>query len=312
MELKDKEQTHIGSAFSKFGELLKLDVDDKESGDGWKEFKKGTYTYPISFAIPGDSPPTLDCPYGSVRWRLKANVHRPGTFSQKLTATREVVLIACPGEDDTEDTENIIVERQWDSQLQYLISISGRAFYIGGTMPMQISMLPLTKVKVHRISVILEERTEYYTQMKRIGRTDPLQRISLLSVKSDHKESEPILPLISDDPLAFEQSPFYPMLTPHDDPSETASNLMGPGPWVFHYDLPLPNSCDQINFTNKNKRSSIIVSHNLKVIFRVERGDDKCVDPKTGKPKLFDIVVHTPVLILSVRCLINISYLLVS
>jgi arrestin-related trafficking adapter 3/6 len=119
-------------------------------------YDAGVYTYPISFIVPGNAPPTIDCAYGNVSWRLKAQVHRPGTFSQKLTASREVILIASPGEDDTEETENIIVERQWDSQLQYLISISGRCFYIGGTLPIQINMLPMTKMRVHRISVILE------------------------------------------------------------------------------------------------------------------------------------------------------------
>ena len=98
----------------------------------------------------------MDCPYGHVTWRLKAQVHRPGTFIQKLSASQEVILIASPGEDDTEDTENIIIERQWDMQLQYLISVSGRSFYIGGTLPIQITILPMTKAKVHRISVILE------------------------------------------------------------------------------------------------------------------------------------------------------------
>ena len=38
----------------------------------------------------------------------------------------------------------------------------------------------------------------------------------------------------------------------------------------------------------------------LKIIFRVERGDDEALDPTTGKRKLFDIVVQTPVHILSV------------
>lgn len=33
---------------------------------------------------------------------------------------------------------------------------------------------------------------------------------------------------------------------------------------------------------------------------RVERGDDNALDIKTGKRKLFDIVVQTPVHILSV------------
>jgi hypothetical protein len=34
---------------------------------------------------------------------------------------------------------------------------------------------------------------------------------------------------------------------------------------------------------------------------RLARGDDTGVDPKTGKHKLFEIVVRTPVHILSVR-----------
>lgn len=30
------------SSFGKFGEILKLDGENKEGGDGWKEFKKGS------------------------------------------------------------------------------------------------------------------------------------------------------------------------------------------------------------------------------------------------------------------------------
>ena len=59
-------------------------------------------------------------------------------------------------DDDTEDTENIIVERFWDNQLQYLLSISGRMFHIGGTIPIHMSFLPMAKMKIHRLSVILE------------------------------------------------------------------------------------------------------------------------------------------------------------
>lgn len=139
--------------------------------------------------------------------------------------------------------------------------------------------------------------------MKRIARTEAIQRHSLLSLKIDTKEGGPILPLISDDPEAFRNSPLYQVVAPDEDPSEVASSLMGLGPWTFHHDLPLPSSCDQLHFTNRNKKSNIVVSHTLKVLFRVERGDDEFVDPKTGKRKLFDIVVQTPVHILSVSAL---------
>ena len=39
----------------------------------------------------------------------------------------------------------------------------------------------------------------------------------------------------------------------------------------------------------------------LKVIFRVQRGDDRDLDPVTGRRKMYDIVVQTPIHILSVR-----------
>lgn len=73
-----------------------------------------------------------------------------------MIATREVVVVVSPSDDDTEDTDNIIVERHWDQQLQYLISISGRSFYIGGTMPVSLTLMPLAKVKIHKILVYIE------------------------------------------------------------------------------------------------------------------------------------------------------------
>jgi hypothetical protein len=38
----------------------------------------------------------------------------------------------------------------------------------------------------------------------------------------------------------------------------------------------------------------------FRIVFRVQRDDDQSVDQKTGKPKLFDIVVEKPVDILAV------------
>ena len=116
----------------------------------------GTYTYPISYAIPANSSPTLQCNYGSVTWRLRATAHRPGAFTSKFVATREVLVINGPTEDDTENHEHIVVERQWDQQLQYLISVSGRSFYIGGPLPIMFTFMPLAKIKLHQIHVFIE------------------------------------------------------------------------------------------------------------------------------------------------------------
>ena len=124
--------------------------------------------------------------------------------------------------------------------------------------------------------------------------------MSLLALKYPKKDGPPLLPLSTDDPEAFKQSPLQEVLGPEDDVSDVVSSFIGPGPWTIRKDLHLPKSEGTLHTTNKNMRSNISVSHMLKIIFRVERGDDSAVDPQTGKRKLFDIVVQTPVHILSV------------
>lgn len=149
--------------------------------------------------------------------------------------------------------------------------------------------------------IFYTERVDYWTQFKRVVRSDPVVRVALLSLKPTLKDGLAILPLNPDEPKAFERSPFSDLVRPGDDIGEYASNLMGPGPWIIRKDVQLPKSGEnKFHFTNKNRRSNISVSHILKIVFRVERGDDSAVDPQTGKRKLFDIVVQTPVHILSV------------
>lgn len=116
----------------------------------------GTYTYPISFAIPANTPPSLTCEYGSVAYRLKAVVHRPGAFTPRITASRGVTLIASPGEDDADETDNIVVQREWDTQMHYMLVISGRMFAIGESVPLQVTWVPMSNVKVHRLSAFIE------------------------------------------------------------------------------------------------------------------------------------------------------------
>ena len=65
--------------------------------------RAGTYTWPISFAIPATSPPTLHCDFGHVVWKLKAYAHRPGTFTTKMSASQDITVVACPSEDDLEE-----------------------------------------------------------------------------------------------------------------------------------------------------------------------------------------------------------------
>jgi len=98
----------------------------------------------------------MHCDFGGVAYRLKAVVHRPGALTAKLSATCEVILVAGPPEDDAEETHSIIVERQWDTQLRYLIALGGRSFVIGSHVPFSLTFVPLEKCKIYRLSVFLE------------------------------------------------------------------------------------------------------------------------------------------------------------
>jgi hypothetical protein len=94
----------------------------------------GIYNYPISFPIPVSAPPTIHAEFGHVTYRLRATVVRVGALTPNLSEEVEVIMIASPQEDDTEETENVIVERQWEEQMRYQIALGGKAFPIGGNM----------------------------------------------------------------------------------------------------------------------------------------------------------------------------------
>jgi hypothetical protein len=154
-------------------EVSEDDGVNDQRGDGWIVFPKGTwmayllmcseliggagtYTYPIFFTIPNNSSPSMKADHGSMMWKVKAEVKRPSALKLKMTAQREVIVVCAPADNDSDEAEGIDVERQWDSQFQYRIQISKRSFPVGGKIPIQLSITPLAKIKVHRILVHLD------------------------------------------------------------------------------------------------------------------------------------------------------------
>jgi hypothetical protein len=129
-----------------------------ESGLTLQLASAGTYTFPISFEIPSHLPTSLECDGGSVKWKLVAKVRRPGVFTSKLTATREVQVVSIPAESDVETTGEVLIEKPWDNQLQYLFIISGKVLTIGSSFNVKMSFLPLDKIRIYKLAVDLEGR----------------------------------------------------------------------------------------------------------------------------------------------------------
>ncbi|KAF9515992.1 hypothetical protein BS47DRAFT_1391096 [Hydnum rufescens UP504] len=277
--------------------------------DGWTEFSKGTYTYPISFMIPSDSPPSFICDFGQVSYRLQATVHRAGTFMPKLTASTPVTVVSCVGPDDDNELSNLLVERQWAERLQYVLNMEGAAIPIGGMIPLNLVLMPLDKISIHRITAHLEEKVHYYAHGRQVSRNEHPRQFELLVLSPPDKDKQPrLLPILSDLPMAAASSPLAKYARP-----ESA----GPFPrWhLLRHCCNLPRSAliclipvDRIHFTNKLRGAPIVVVHHLRVGLQVSTGISE-YDSNGKKSKMFDITVEMPVNILSCQCRTEVTHL---
>jgi hypothetical protein len=199
--------------------------------------------------------------------------------------------------------------------------------------------MPLSKMKLHRLTFMLEgahsyllhwlltqcttERIQYFVPQHCLSRTEPIRRYQLLcirhpqslsNIKEVARNAPPLLPILSDDASKSSEA----VLLPYADPplslvaqeseternSEALAHLMSPdGPWHLQGTLRVPLA--YLQTSHKHKLSYVIIKHAVKVYLRVEKGDDD-KDPKTGRKKQYDIIIETPVNILSVSCLLRI------
>ncbi|KAF8323995.1 hypothetical protein DL93DRAFT_2032876, partial [Clavulina sp. PMI_390] len=279
------------------------------------ELPVGTYTYPISFAIPPHLPPSIHCDFGSVSYRLKATVHRAGTFAPKITASTDVNLVSCLAPDATDDMDNIIVQKAWEDKLSYVVHVEGSAFPIGGTVPVNVTIMPLEKVSLYRLNVGLD--VDYYAHGRKVARHEPVTHYEIVALRHEDKHKR-LLPILSDSASSASSSPLAPYARPLlDQPpdlvippsasteslertSDVVSHLLNPsGPWHFRFEVPIPDCHSGIHFTNKGPGTRIVVLHRLKTVLRVGAGVSE--DSKE-KPKLFDIIIETPIHLLSCQC----------
>ena len=93
-----------------------------------------------------------------MKWKLVAKVRRPGVFTSKLTATREVQVVSIPAVSDVDTTGDVLIEKPWDNQLQYLFNVSSKVLTIGSSFNVKMSFLPLDKIQIYKLAVDLEGR----------------------------------------------------------------------------------------------------------------------------------------------------------
>lgn len=65
-------------------------------------------------------------------------------------------LVSCLGPDATDDLDTIIVQRMWEDKLSYVVHVEGTAFPIGSTIPVNITLMPLEKISLYRVSLAID------------------------------------------------------------------------------------------------------------------------------------------------------------
>lgn len=109
--------------------------------------------------------------------------------------------------------------------------------------------MPLDKAKIFRISVLMEEKIDYYAHDKKVARHEATRRYQLLSLKSPstttHKAA-PLLPIMSDSEDALLNSPLRPLvlaaLENGGGEDGIDGSLFNPsGPWLLDHMLQVPD-----------------------------------------------------------------------
>jgi len=153
---------------------------------GYKVFRPGTYEYAFELPIDHNQLETANLQYGSVKWELQARIERAGAFKPNLQGSREVLIVRVPDQMSLETTEPISVNRCWDDQLHYDITISGKSFPIGSRIPISFKLTPLAKVQIHKIKIFVTENIEYWTNDRHVTRKDPSRKILLFEKTAGH------------------------------------------------------------------------------------------------------------------------------
>lgn len=143
------------------------------------------------------------------------------------------------------------------------------------------------------------QRFTVYAKDRKLCRTEPIRRFDL--VKIQKQDNSAMLPIISDDPDAIAHSPLKDWIADATTTEGTGIQTLDPnGPWVLSSNIAVPDCTSALQFSTSHRKANIAIIHSLKIIMRVERGDDEYLDSK-GDRKKFDIIVEAPMHILSCR-----------
>lgn len=142
-------------------------------------FETGDYIYMFEQAISQSYPESFKSEYGLVEYSLSSTIERFGAFKGDLTARLPVTIVRTPSDNSVEESEPIIISRDWEKHLYYDILIASKDIILDAFLPIHFTFSPLDKVTLHRVRVYVTETMESYCKNKKVHRMEPTKKFLL-------------------------------------------------------------------------------------------------------------------------------------
>lgn len=154
-------------------------------------FEPGDYIYTFEQVISPTYPESIRADYGFVEYFLLATVERCGAFKTDLHARLPVTIVRTPSDNSVEESEPIVISKDWEGRLFYDILIASKDIILDAFLPIHFSFLPSDKVTLHRIRVYVTETMEYYCKNKKVHRMEPTKKFLLAELNGPKLSNAP-------------------------------------------------------------------------------------------------------------------------
>lgn len=294
-------------------------------------YPAGDYIFHFNLAIDARIAETIICPKAALKYYLVAKVERPSRFSFDISGHKEVTLVRSPpASGESLSNMPLAISRDWDKRLHYDISCPKRYITLGTSIPLTIKLTPIEKVRVHRVRVEIVESLVYHSaRLSRLKHRDPSRKVTVfekfakspvvseatdkVSEKGSDKKKNRIA-MMAGNLLHFSED----AATPQTDKKETEKiNTQIADTTELDVDMPFVtsdgdwNSLATHHFTNPSSDSKyfqflrpdvifnplVHIKHRLHVSFRISK-----LDSETGNWRYFEVLIDTPIHILSKHC----------
>ncbi|AGO13248.1 AaceriAFR101Cp [[Ashbya] aceris (nom. inval.)] len=244
-------------------------------------FQPGDYIYSFEHPIPVSTPETILATFGSVNYFLDVTIERVGAFKPNAHARVPIKLIRTLSPNSVEDTEPIVISRDWERQLSYEIVIASKDIVLDAFLPITLSIIPLADIVLHRIRIYLSETLEYYCKGRKVHRVEPTKKYLL----AEHK-APPVKGL--HEGASLSRAKYLGNLL--DDGAGRISNKQ------FTYQVFVPERLNYQQFIHPNTAfPNIKANHWLQICLRLSR-------TVNGSRKHYEISIDTPIHVLHRLC----------